>query len=117
MIQGRVTPKGVPTVSIPVAGSDWPATIDTGFNGDLELPEALRMAVNPRFKGQIVSSLAGGQKIEEDAFLVDFPFDGEMMLATATFVTAGNILIGTNLLRSHRLLIWFVSKTVELERE
>ena len=94
MIQGRVTSRGVPTVSIPVAGSDWPATIDTGFNGDLELPEALRMAVNPRFTGQIVSSLAGGQVIEEDAFVVDFPFDGEMILATATFVPAG--LLQTN---------------------
>lgn len=117
MIRGEVSSKGVPTISIPIAGSKWLATVDTGFNGDLELPEALRMAVNPRFSGQISSSLAGGQIIEEDAFYVDFPFDGEMVLATATFVPSGNILIGTKMLKQHRLLIRFVSKTVELERE
>lgn len=117
MIQGQVSEKGIPTISLPVAGSDWPATVDTGFNGDLELPEALRMSVNPRYSGQISSALAGGQVIDEDTFDVDFPFDGEMILATATFVPAGNILIGTKLLKQHRLLIRFVSKTVELERE
>lgn len=117
MIQGVVSPNGIPTIFIPIAGSEWPATVDTGFNGDLELPEALRLDVNPRFSGQISSSLAGGQVIEEDAFYVDFPFDGEIVLATATFVPSGNILIGTKMLKQHRLLIRFVSKTVELERE
>jgi hypothetical protein len=63
------------------------------------------------------SALAGGQVIEEDAFLVDFPFDGISVLATATFVNGSQILIGTNLLREYRLQIRFVHKTVELERE
>jgi hypothetical protein len=117
VIQGEVSSKGVPTISIPIAGSDWPATVDTGFNGDLELPEALRGLVNPRYEGRVASALAGGQIVREDAFRVDFPFDGLLVEATATFVPAGNILIGTKLLKDHRLLIRFVQKTVELERE
>ena len=42
MITGSVTADGVPVVPITVADKEWRATIDTGFNGDLELPEALR---------------------------------------------------------------------------
>lgn len=117
MIQGSVSPSGIPAISLLIAGQDWSATIDTGFNGDLELPEALRSHVNPRYTGRLSSALAGGQVIEEDAFLVDFPFDGETVLATATFVSGSQILVGTNLLKEHRLLIRFVHRTVELERE
>ncbi len=45
MIQGTVTTDGIPTVSLVVAGKTWPATVDTGFNGDLELPEAIARRV------------------------------------------------------------------------
>ena len=41
------------------------ATIDTGFNGDLELPESLRKSLNAHYVGQATSALAGGQTIEE----------------------------------------------------
>ena len=36
MIVGTVSADGVPTITLSVAGQDWPAVIDTGFNGDLE---------------------------------------------------------------------------------
>ena len=49
MIEGTVTIDGMPTVSLSVAGRTWPATVDTGFNGDVELPEELRSFVNARF--------------------------------------------------------------------
>ena len=42
MIAGSVSNDGVPVITLEVAGQDWSAIIDTGFNGDLELPEALR---------------------------------------------------------------------------
>ena len=38
MIEGIVDDKGLPVIDLPVDGMDWKATIDTGFNGDLELP-------------------------------------------------------------------------------
>jgi len=116
VIQGAVSTDGVPTITLSIAGKDWLAVIDTGFNGDLELPEGLRDALNARYVGWVISALAGGQMIEEDVYLVDFPFDNQMIQAEVTFVSGFQILIGTHLLREYRLQINFVSKTVELER-
>lgn len=117
MIRGHVSDHRVPLTSLDVDGEEWQAIIDTGFNGDLELPDALRDTVNARYTGRISSALAGGQTIDEDAYLVEFPFDGEVVQATATFVDGAEILIGTNLLRQHRLEIRFARRTVQLERE
>lgn len=61
MIVGRVTEDRVPTIQIPVAGKEWPAVIDTGFNGDLELPEALRPFLNARFRSRQPWLLASGR--------------------------------------------------------
>jgi predicted aspartyl protease len=116
MIVGTVNIDGVPVIILTVAGQTWPATIDTGFNSDLELPDILRPFVNPRFICQVRWLLAGEQNIEEDQYLVDFPFDGQTVRAEATFTPGGEILIGTHLLREYRLEINFVERTVVLER-
>lgn len=79
MILGVVSVQGLPTIILPIAGQDWPATIDTGFNGDLELPDALRDTLNAHFVGRATVALAGGQSVEEDVYLVDFPFDGRVV--------------------------------------
>ncbi len=81
MITGIVTGDGVPVITLEVAGEKWPGVIDTGFNGDLELPDSLIAKLNALFVGRVSSSLAGGQLIEEDAYLVDFPFDGKNVRA------------------------------------
>ena len=116
MISGSVSQDGVPTILLPVAGQDWIAVIDTGFNGDLELPQSLRHSLNERFVGRATSALAGGVMIEEDAYQVDIPFDGRTLRADATFVDSHEILIGTHLLRRHRLTIDFVAETVKVVR-
>ncbi|MSP41397.1 MAG: hypothetical protein EXR70_23160 [Deltaproteobacteria bacterium] len=116
MIPGVVSVQGLPTIILAIAGRDWPATIDTGFNGDLELPDALREPLDAHFVGRATAALAGGQSVEEDPYLVDFPFDGRIVQAEATFVTGSGILIGTRLLREYSLRINFISRTVELER-
>jgi len=72
--------------------------------------------LNSRYVGRVISALAGGQTLEEDVYLVDFPFDGRVTQAETTFVAGHQILIGTHLLQEYRLQINFVSKTVELER-
>lgn len=115
-MHGTVSDIGVPIITLSVAGQEWTATIDTGFNGDLELPEALRNVLNPQYVGKVTSALAGGQTIEEDVYLVDFPFDGDIIQARATFVIGSEILIGTHLLQEHRLQIDFVKQTVMLEK-
>ena len=117
MIQGFVSPQGVPTILLPIANQEWPAIIDTGFNGDVELPAALRASVNiVRRMGLTRFALAGGQAIEEDVYLIEFPFDGEVIRARATFVAANQILLGTHLLRDYRLEVNFVTRAVALER-
>jgi tetratricopeptide (TPR) repeat protein len=85
VLTGTVTDDGVPQLLLTVAGQSWPAIIDTGFNGELELPDQLHQAVNARFIGRIHVALGGGQHVEEDVYLVDFPCDGETLLAEATF--------------------------------
>ena len=115
LINGLVTDDGVPTIAVEIGDQRWEAIIDTGFNGDLELPEQLRSAVNASFVGRVVSLLAANQRIEEDVFLVDFPFEGRSVRAQATFVQGDSILIGTRLLRECRLGIDFPARTLLIE--
>ena len=117
MIRGVVSADGVPTITLSLAGQDWPTIIDTGFNGDLELPEGLRSTLKERYVGRVTSALAGGQIIEEDVYVVEFPFDGQIVHAEATFVPGSQILIGTHLIREYQLQIDFVQKSVQLERK
>jgi predicted aspartyl protease len=102
-------------VMLLVAGEMWPAVVDSGFNGDLELPEPLREILKARFLVREPSLLAGGMIIYEDLYEVHFPFDGETVHAEASFVPARTILIGTYLMRRHRLTIDFVAQTVLLQ--
>jgi predicted aspartyl protease len=116
MLSGFVNEDDQPIIMLPVAGQDWPALVDSGFNGDLELPESLRPAVNARFHANIDSNLAGGQQITEATYLVEFPFDGRTVTAEATFTQNGEIIIGTHLLPDYCLEIDFPNGTVQLTR-
>ncbi len=51
MIRGTVSADGVPTITVSIAGQDWIAIIDTGFNGDLELPELQNSFRNSKIGG------------------------------------------------------------------
>lgn len=99
-----------------MGGTDWTGVVDTGFNGDLELPSSLKAVVNAQFLCRIRSLLAAGQTIEEDNFLVEIPFDGSIVTAEATFTETNEILIGTGLLRRYRLEIDFPKVTLRLEK-
>lgn len=116
MLRGVVNEGGVPVIVVSPGREDRQAIIDTGFNGDLELPDELRSQVNPRFAFRARSILAGGRAIDEDWYLVDFPFDGRMVTAEATFSPGTEILIGTQLIAEYRLQVDFVAGTVELEQ-
>src|SRR5215831_9709147 len=116
MMRGTVTDDGIPIIMLSIADQVWQGIIDTGFNGELELPEDLRAAVHARWIGRMTSLLASGQQSEEDLYLVDFSFDDQIIQAEATFVPGGEILIGTQLLRQYRLEIHFPARTVLLER-
>lgn len=117
MIVGLVDPEGVPFIAIQVGGNAYRAIIDTGFNGELELPEALREHVNPTPAGTRWAFLAAGQRHLEEMFLVDFPFDGKIVNVEASFVEdIDEILIGTGLLEEYRLEVDFPQERVVLKK-
>jgi predicted aspartyl protease len=116
VIEGTVSEDGVPRIEIALAGRTWLAIVDTGFNGDLELPRELQDEVMARQIGTVQSSLAGGVTITEDYFEVRFPFDGRDVVAEATFVDGNELLIGTRLMRSYKLEIDFPMSRIELRR-
>jgi predicted aspartyl protease len=116
LIRGAVSADGVPTIEVLVAGQAFAATIDTGFNGDLELPSSLREVLNPQYLGRSMSVLAAGQTIEEDVYRVQFPFDSRRVSAQVTFVPDSEVLIGTHFLRDYRLEVNFQTRIVLLER-
>jgi predicted aspartyl protease len=107
---------GVPIILLEIGDQTQAMIIDSGFNGDLELPESFRQALNSRFLGSYPSSLAGGVSIEEDVFGVTLTFDGHIVDAEATFTTEPLGLIGTHLLRDYRLEIDFVEQTLLITR-
>ncbi len=115
MIEGAVTTDGLPTIDLEIDGSLWSAVVDTGFNGDVELPTALRESVDARFAFRGRSFLAAGQSVEEDFYLVNFVFDGKTVTAEATFSESASILVGTQLLEDYRLEIDFPKKIVILQ--
>jgi hypothetical protein len=55
MIRGEVGLDRVPRIRMEIAGKEWSATIDTVFNGDLELPIALRPLVKAQFTDTLSS--------------------------------------------------------------
>ena len=116
MITGSVDEDGIPYVTLTIGGQSWRSVIDSGFNGGLELPEALAPFVYPQYWGQNESLLAGGQAIIEEYYRVVFPFDGKTVVAEASFVPGNEILLGTQLLRRYRLTINFPERTVVLEQ-
>jgi predicted aspartyl protease len=113
---GEVDPRGSPILRLHIAGREWIAVIDTGFDGELELPAALSDHFHKSPSGPTRTTLGGGRVVDEELFLVDFPFDGDVIPAEAVFAPVDEILIGTTMLLSYRLEINFVTRTVVLEK-
>ena len=69
-----------------------------------------------QFIGHLESALAAGQTILEENYVVEFPFDGETLEIEATFAPGDEILVGTSLLRNHRLEIDFQERFVLIDK-
>jgi hypothetical protein len=66
--------------------------------------------------GEVTSMLAGGTSITQEIFQFEFLFDGKVHKVYATFSNVDEALLGTRLLREHRLEINFPARTLWLER-
>ncbi len=113
---GEVDEEITPIIRLSLDNREWIAVIDTGFNGDLELPESLRSQFAGELVGESQTTLGGGAMITEDLFRIAFPFDDEIVTAVAAFAPVDQILVDTHLLRNYRLDINFVERTVVLEK-
>src|SRR5579859_1680938 len=116
MIAGIVTADGEPIIDLFLDGRSWPAVVDSGFNGFLELPNVLRTTLNPRYLYDSATILAAGQTLVEQVFEVTISFDGQPTVAEASFAPVQQILVGTKLLANHELTINFKARTVRIER-
>jgi predicted aspartyl protease len=115
-MKGELTHGGTPILRLNIAGEEWVAIIDTGFSGDLELPQELSQHFQGIPSGKEQFLLAGGIVVTDDMFVVDFPFDGEILSAQVAYAEVSEILIGTGLLKDYRLEIDFHAGTLELTR-
>jgi predicted aspartyl protease len=116
VISGTVNSDWEPVIILTIAGQDWEAVVDTGFNDDLELPHALFGPLTPQYEGEVETTLAAGQVVVETIFSITISFDGLATQARASFAATDRILLGTHLLCNHRLTIDFPARTVLLER-
>jgi predicted aspartyl protease len=114
VITGVVSPEGVPTIHLQIGRSVWPTIVDTGFNGDVELPESLKTEIDAIPIGVVQSILAAGKVVDEDCFLITIEFDGELRTVEATFAPVNELLIGTGLMSQHHLEVDFPTGTVRL---
>lgn len=88
--------------------------MDTGFNGDVELPESLKPEIDAVPIGIVQSILAAGKIVDEDCYLITLEFDGVPRTVEATFAPVKELLIGTGLMSRHRLHVDFPAGTVRL---
>jgi len=111
-----MSPEGVPIVELQVGRRIWPAILDTGFNGDVELPESLKAELDVIPIGVVQSILAAGRIVDEDCYLTTLEFDGELRTVEATFAPVKELLIGTGLMSQHHLEVDVPKGTVWLSQ-
>jgi len=116
VIEGYVSDDGTPVIPLNLGQRRLFAILDTGFNGGLDLPIALKAELSGVFLGEFEAELAGGFIVKEDVYEIGIIFDGEERLVRTSFSDSTEALIGTRLLKHHRLEIDFPSKTVRITR-
>jgi predicted aspartyl protease len=115
MIDGVVTEQDTPEITMAIAGRDFRAVVDSGFNGYLELPGILQTELELVDAGIVESTLAADQIVYEQCYQIEVEFDGQTMEAIVTFSSSDTILVGTKMMLQHRLLIDFPARSLRIE--
>lgn len=116
MITGRILPSGAPTVPVEFAGVTFDAVLDTGFEGQFELPVALAPILNPIPKGTIRYGLGTGGESEVDVYWVAVTFDDTEQMVVVHFVPGDEIILGLEMLAAYRVTLDFPAGTVTLDK-
>lgn len=118
MIRGRVNSHGEPVVSIVLLSGKRrlvrKAIVDTGFNGYLSVPDT--MTGQWYFFGYEKYEIATGEVVEQKVYIGRIIWDSTPQDVYVVTSQSKDILIGTRLLKHHRLVIDFSRKHVTVNR-
>ena len=121
MVTGFFDEYRQPTISILIQGHQGErrieAVIDTGFDGSVCLPIPLAIQLGLELCGAQVIELADGSQSDELVFTGTVTFDDEIRTVEIALTESDDALIGTELLRAHKLEIGFLTQTIRLEDE
>jgi clan AA aspartic protease len=97
------------------ASSTVEAIVDTGFNGQLSVPDALMQRLGFLQYGIQQATFADGRSAVEKLYLVDVQWVGRPVRCIAGASQLPDCLIGTELLEGHTLTVDFgAAKSVEV---
>ena len=116
--RGRVTARGETWFPITLLGAEEIATeglVDTGFTEMLSLPVSWRSRLRVPSIGLRDYELADGSVVASEIVSVRIRFLGRTRRVTAVLADADEVLIGTQLMRGHRLAIRFSRRTARLD--
>lgn len=105
----------VPFVRVNVAGRDVDAIVDTGFDGDIMLPQAWIDRAGLHRVAEITSLLADGSEVQTSVFEAEIEWFGSR-IAVGVDSCPGNVcLLGMHLMRDSRLTVCAREGIVRIE--
>ncbi|SRR5258708_38857674 len=118
-LNGIVNDRDEPVVRLHLISSKGrshfhPVIIDTGFNGNLSVPEKLARRYGWPWIGNESYEIATGDVVEQKVFLGEIRWFGSRQQVYAVASHAQDILMGTRLLKQHRLMINFKMKQLRI---
>ena len=119
MLNGIVNDRDEPVVSLHLISSKGhahrhPVIIDTGFNGNLSVPEKLAKRYGWPWIGNESYEIVTGDVVEQKVFLGEIRCFGVQQQVYAVASHADDILMGTRLLRQKQLNINFLTKKLQI---
>lgn len=119
MLKGIVNDRDEPVVRLHLVSSNershlHPVIIDTGFNGNLSVPERLAQRYGWPWIGNESYEIATGDVVEQKVFLGEIRWFGSPQQVYAVVSHADDILMGTRLLRQHQLNINFRTRKLQI---
>ena len=119
VLKGIVNDREEPVVNLHLVSSKGhshrhPVIIDTGFNGNLSVPEKLAKRYGWPWIGNESYEIATGDVVEQKVFLGEIRWFGVQQQVYAVASHADDILMGTRLLRDRQLNINFRAKKLQI---